>query len=135
MRRSDIEKAVGIVLGTVLVTGLFLFQTRRMSPGHRLMAAVVCLALVLLVLREQKHPGRYASLPKGMDMPSIFGQAWGRRRRGASNPRRINSEDASPIVPKPMQAREEVCPTCQARLPTVVLICPRAAPWSIRHGS
>jgi hypothetical protein len=125
MKRQDVQKIAAIVFGVAVLTCWVLYETRRFGWTTRLIVVGITWVIVLLLLwQEKRNPGRYANFPMGHDAALIFGQAWGRRRRGASRPRLVSGEDATPIVPQSMLAREKVCPTCDAPLPKVAILCP-----------
>jgi len=125
MKRQDVTNAVAIVLTGAICLGLaWYYQIRKDSwIGQLLFFAAVSVVLFLLWLELKRDPGRYANYPKSLEMGAILGQAWGRRRRGAANPHGVSSEDATPIMPQSILAREKQCPTCRAPQLSVGFIC------------
>jgi hypothetical protein len=125
VKRQDVTNAVTIVLAGAIFLGLGWYYQMRTSPWvvQLLFFAALSVVLFLLWLEQKRDPGRYANYPKSPEMGAILGQAWGRRRRGAANPHRVSSEDATPITPRSMLAPEKQCPTCQAPQLSAGFIC------------
>src|SRR4029453_6070360 len=101
MKRQDVRRTGTIVLAAAIFLGLGWYHQIRKIPwvGQLLFFAAVSVALFVLWLEQKRDPGRYGNFPKNHEMGAILGEAWRRRRRGAANPPRVRSEDATPITP------------------------------------